>query len=202
MSRTKTIILVILALLPVLVTVVALPFLPGEVAFHFGSNGVDQWEDKAMLFLPAGILAVLSLFIVWLCWASQHRVGPNKEPLIIANNGPMSFALCAAILAGIDLLIMLYIGYNLSLPAGAPTTIPGGPVVSWAIIGGTMLVMFGTTVFFLTGKAAKWINGHPGITKREAEMGDDKAQSRAIGFLFLFLSFVTLAMLLAPALMK
>ncbi|MEG0757018.1 MAG: DUF1648 domain-containing protein [Raoultibacter sp.] len=202
MSRAKTIMLVVIALFPVLLTAITFPFLPDMIAFHFNSMGVDQWKDKAMLFLPSGILSVLSLFIVWLCWASQHKVGPGKEPLIITDRDPMSFSLCACVLGGLDLLLACYIGYNLLLHSGAPTTFPGGSVVTWVVVGLTMLVMFGTAAYFLTGKAARWINGHPGITKREEEMGDDKAQSRAIGFLFLFLSFVTLAMLLAPSLMR
>lgn len=202
MNRAKVVILVILAVFPVVMTALVFPFVPDTIAFHFGSTGVDRWEDKPMLFLPSGIITVLSLFIVWVSWATQHPGGPNGEPLLLGNRGPMPFGICAGILGFLDVLIALYLGYNLMLPGDGSTTFAAGPVISFVIAGIVVLFMWVSAAVFISGKGTRFVNMHPGISEREKAMGDDTAQSRAVGFLLLFLSFVVLAMLLAPTLMK
>ena len=67
LTRTHYIVLMILALLPLMITLIALPFMPDTIPAHRSLGGVvDRWGSKyEMLLLPA-IALVTGLFMMWI----------------------------------------------------------------------------------------------------------------------------------------
>ncbi|MCL1984515.1 MAG: DUF1648 domain-containing protein [Methanomassiliicoccaceae archaeon] len=67
LTRTHYIILFVLALLPLIVALIALPFMPDTVPAHRSWGGiVDRWGSKyETLVLPA-IALVTGLFMIWM----------------------------------------------------------------------------------------------------------------------------------------
>ena len=67
LTRTHYVILLILALLPLIITAIALPFMPDTIPAHRSLGGVvDRWGSKyEMLLLPA-IALVTGLFLMWI----------------------------------------------------------------------------------------------------------------------------------------
>lgn len=196
MSRGRKIVLVVLALLPLLMTAVAQPFLPDSVAAHFGAGGVDRWEDKTYLFVNAGIMTAVCLVCIGFAMLYEHlRATNNRDWFVLDEHGglnPIPFPLLVGVLVLFDAAFALHIGYNLFFVDGAPAvgTAEVGTMIADVTFGLCVLVMWGFAayLFLKKGGATNIVNGHPGTSEREQKMGDGVRQSRAIGGLLVVLS--------------
>lgn len=84
--KVKKAILYFLMLLPLLVTLTALPFLPGQIPAHYGiNNQVTRWGSKyeALIFPVVAIL--MGVFMLWMskCSAKNEENGKNNEKVCI-----------------------------------------------------------------------------------------------------------------------
>lgn len=205
MSRAKTVLLIILAVLPLVLAAAAFPFLPDTIAFHFGATEVDDWRPKSMVFLGPGITVVAMLLVVWLSWAACRPDDPEKPRLLLLNNGETDvsviFRVTLVCLILVDASMAVYLGYNLFFVDGASAEL-SGRMISIGTIALVMLLMWGFAAYLISGRGVHLINGYPGSRESGENAGDRAKQGRAIGFLLLFLSLVTLALVLAPTLMR
>ena len=64
MSCGRVALLAVLAILPVVLTELAQPFLPDSVPLHYGASGPDRWGPKGELFVAAGIITVIAFVLV------------------------------------------------------------------------------------------------------------------------------------------
>lgn len=99
-QRRRTVALVVLAVLPVVLTAAAQPFLPDTVPVHYGLSGPDDWGPKSELFVAAGITTVPGLFIAALFAVFERQRATGREDWIVFNDGMigMSFPFCAIVL--------------------------------------------------------------------------------------------------------
>lgn len=197
-SCGRKIVLVALALLPLLMTAVAQPFLPDTIAAHFGANGVDRWEDKVYLFVPAGIMTVVEFVCIGFEMIYERlRATNNNDWLVLDDYGglnPVPFSLMVGVLVLFDAAFMWYVGYNFTLAAGgAAANAPGpGQLVTDVVFALSVLLLWGIAgyLFVRKGGGLSRVNGHPGATERERATGDNVRQSRALGGVLVFLSVV------------
>lgn len=191
-SRWRIISLVGLALLPVLVTALAQPFLPETVPLHYGTSGPDRWGPKSELFVAIGIGTVIGLVVASIFAMLEKQRETGREDWIVLD-GPKrkaSFPLFAGVLA---LLAVCEIAYVLlTFGTGEPNPEPNrGQLITDIVMGACLLAMWATAAYMISGKGrTTLINFHPGTSERERRTGDDKRQSRAIGVLLLFLSAI------------
>lgn len=198
LSRKQKGVLVALALLPLLTAAVAQPFLPDTIAAHFGANGVDRWEDKAHLFVPAGIMTVIEFVCIGFEMIYEHlRATNNNDWFVLDDYGglnPVPFPLMVGVLVLFDAAFMWYVGYNFNLAAGgASVNAPGpGQQVTDVTFVLCVLLLWGIAgyLFVKKGGGLSRVHGHPGATERERVVGDGVRQSRAIGGVLVFLSVV------------
>lgn len=203
-SKAKTVAVFALAAFPIVFTLLAFPFLPETIAFHFGAGGVDEWRPKSAVFLAPGIMTVVMLFVSWMSWMMMRPRKSGEAEWIVAGEGmnTPSFGLVAAIFILMDAAIAVYLGYNLFFIGSEDFPSFYGETISIVLPAFVMLLMWGTAAYLISGRGVHAINLHPGLSEREQRIGDGAKQSRAVGFLVLFLSFVCLAILLAPMFMK
>lgn len=195
-TRGRKIVLVVLAVLPLALTAAAQPFLPDTVAAHFGAGGVDRWEDKAHLFVPASIATFICLVCIGFSLIYEHlRATNNRDWFVLDEYGGLNavpFPLMVGTLLVIDAVEAALVGYNIFFVEGARTgaAIDAGMLIADVTFGFCLLLMWGFAAWLLLKKdgAVNLVNGHPGTSERERKAGDDVKQSRAIGALLLFLS--------------
>lgn len=205
LSRGRKVVLVALALLPLLMTAVAQPFLPDTIAAHFGANGVDRWEDKVHLFVPAGIMTVLGFVCIGFEMIYEHlRATNNNDWFVLDDHGGLNqvpFPLMVGVLVLLDAAFAVYLGYNLTLVAGgAAANAPGpGQLVTDVTFALCVLLLWVIAGYLLVkkGGGANLVNGHPGTSEREGAASDGVRQSRAIGWLLVFLSVVMIGVWVA-----
>lgn len=190
--RRRAIILVALAVLPVVFTAAAQPFLPDTVPVHYGLGGPDSWGPKSELFVAAGITTVLGLFIAALFAVFEHQRATGREDWIVFNDGTigMSFPLCVIVLAVLGVAQSAYVAGAFGL---AGFVLPAN-LVQWGVdvlFGLVVLAMWGFSAYMIvTGKSL--LNFRPNPSELELHLGDDKRQARAIGALLLLLSIFVL----------
>ena len=73
MSRGRVALLAVLAILPVVLTALAQPFLPDSVPLHYGASGPDRWGSKGELFVAAGIITVIAFVLVAVYAVVEHQ---------------------------------------------------------------------------------------------------------------------------------
>ncbi|MDR0778646.1 MAG: DUF1648 domain-containing protein [Methanomassiliicoccaceae archaeon] len=105
-TRTHYVLLFILAIMPLLITLVALQFLPDQIPAHYNSAGeVDRWGSKyESLFLP--IMAVaMGLFLIWMTKFSAAKDDYVGRLVMYVSSGT---ALALLILTA----VLLYISFT------------------------------------------------------------------------------------------
>ena len=84
--KTKKIIYFILMFLPLVIALIALPYLPGSIPAHYGFDGqVTRWGSKyeALLYPIATVLMGGFLLVMAKIGAKQEEHGKNNEKVII-----------------------------------------------------------------------------------------------------------------------
>ena len=187
-SRGRVAALVVLAVLPVVLTAACQPFLPDTVPLHYGASGTpDRWGPKAELFVTAGIVCVLSLFIAGIYAVIERQRETGREDWIVPN-GQVSFPVAAAVLAIMALLQAIYVFAAFQL---AGFTMPANAMQLGVdlLIGSMVAGLLALSLYMLiTGKGLSLVNFHPGTSDLEKRTGADKQQARAIGGLLLFIT--------------
>lgn len=184
----KVVALAVLAALPIVLTAIALPFLPDAVPTHYGAGGdPDQWGPKSDLFVPAGILCTCGLVVAGIVAVLERQRETGREDWIVPNR-PVSFPTTVIALGVFDLLFAVYLFMAFQL---TDTTLPSvtGHLYIDVLLGLVLLCMISPAVYMLvTGKGLSLVNFHPGSSQLERNLGADKQQARAIGGLLLFLA--------------
>lgn len=180
--------LVAASVLPVIMTAVAMFFLPDTVAFHFGANGEpDAWNSKPTLFVGAGIATVCNLIMVGLYQLGEKQKKTGVEYLVM--NKPLPLWLCWVILVVMDVVMLLPLLYNLGLVG----TVALGPALTVTFaISAVVVFVIGIQLF-----RGKWLNHiNTGTDDPTKVKGDDYwgRAGKAIG-IFLMILAVALAVL-------
>ena len=197
MSRGRVALLAVLAILPVVLTALAQPFLPDSVPLHYGASGPDRWGSKGELFVAAGIITVIAFVLVTVYAVVEHQRETGREDWLVVD-GPVTsmfpvFSICLAI---IDCLDAAYVFAAFQL---------GGfsmPENMGSLIGGIVCLVVALSLLtpalymLITGKGLSLVNFHPGTCDLEKRTGAVKQQARAIGGLLLFLTVIVLVELL------
>ena len=87
--KTKRILVVILMVLPLLYTLVALPFLPEQIPAHYNiNNQVDRWGSKyeVLIFTAITILFGIVMFIITNIASKQERNEQNNEKIALLTS--------------------------------------------------------------------------------------------------------------------
>lgn len=186
--RGRIVLLIFLALMPVLLTAVALPFLPDIVSLHYGASGVpDRWGPKAEHFVTGIMCSVTGLAFAGIYAVSEHQRRVGREDWLVLNVSPKRvFPIMLAATAFLAVMQAVIL---------AASFWQSGPVVPNDLVRLSVDVVFGAIVlpFFalglymvVTGKGTQFISGHPGTSDLERRIGADKSQARAIGCFLLF----------------
>ena len=106
MSRGRVALLAVLAILPVVLTALAQPFLPDSVPLHYGASGPDRWGSKGELFVAAGIITVIAFVLVTVYAVVEHQRETGREDWLVVD-GPVTsmfpvFSICLAIIDCLD----------------------------------------------------------------------------------------------------
>lgn len=64
MKNDKTGLLIALSLIPMVIVIAAMPFLPEEVAIHYGLDGADAFGSKWQLLLVPGLMCTICDFVI------------------------------------------------------------------------------------------------------------------------------------------
>lgn len=189
MSRGRVALLAVLAILPVVLTALAQPFLPDSVPLHYGASGPDRWGPKGELFVAAGIITVIAFVLVAIYTVVEHQRETGREDWLVVD-GPVTsmfpvFSICLAIA---DCIAAIYIFAAFQL-AGFALPADLGKLYMYVLLGIVLLAMLSPALYMLiTGKGLSLVNFHPGTSDLEKSIGADKQQARAIGGLLLFLA--------------
>lgn len=110
MSRGRVALLTALAILPVVLTALAQPFLPDSVPLHYGASGPDRWGPKGELFVAAGIITVIAFVLVAVYAVVEHQRETGREDWLVVD-GPVTsmfpiFSICLAVM---DCIAAIYI---------------------------------------------------------------------------------------------
>lgn len=190
MSRGRVATLFALAVLPVLLTALAQPFLPDTVPLHYGMDGPDEWGPKGKLFVAAGILSAVALVLVGAYYATERQREDGRQEWIVADRTLRGapFPVLAGFLVVADSVhsICLVAAFQL---AGFMPPANVGALISGLVCGAVFLSLLAPALYMLvTGKGLNLVNFHPGASDLEKSLGADKQQARAIGALLLFLA--------------
>ena len=126
MSRGRVALLAVLAILPVVLTALAQPFLPDSVPLHYGASGPDRWGSKGELFVAAGIITVIAFVLVTVYAVVEHQRETGREDWLVVD-GPVTsmfpvFSICLAIIDCLD-AAYVFAAFQLggfSMPENAP----------------------------------------------------------------------------------
>lgn len=188
-KRWRTIVLAALALLPLVLTAMAQPFLPDTVPVHYGLNGPDDWGPKGELFVVAGMMAVIGLLVTVLHVVFEHQRATGREDWIVFNDsfiGGASFLPCTVVLTALAVAQAVYVAAAFGL-AGFAFPENAAQLLVDVMCGLIVLLMWGSAAYMLvTGKSLLALRPDP--TDLELRTGDSKRQARAIGVLLLCLS--------------
>ena len=197
MSRGRVALLTALAILPVVLTALAQPFLPDSVPLHYGASGPDRWGSKGELFVAAGIITVIAFVLVAVYAVVEHQRETGREDWLVVD-GPVTsmFPISSICLAVMDCIAVIYVFAAFQL---------GGfsmPESMGSLIGGIVCLVVALSLLtpalymLITGKGLSLVNFHSGTSDLEKRTGADKQQARAIGGLLLFLTVIVLVELL------
>lgn len=189
-SRGRIAALVVLAVLPLVVTAAAQPFLPDTVPVHFDAGGPDRWGPKTELFVSAGIVFVLEMAVALLFAVLERQRAAGREDWIVSDsfNGRMSFPVVAGVFVVLDLLQGASVAMCFG-EAGFALPVDIAQLLADVAMGAIVLGLLAFSLYLLiTGKGLRFVNSHPGTSELERKLGADKQQARAIGGLLLFIT--------------
>lgn len=187
-QRWRTVVLVVLALLPLVLTAAAQPFLPETVPVHYGLNGPNDWGPKGEMFVAAGLVSAAGFLIAGLFAVFEHQRATGREDWIIFNDSSfgMSFPLCIVMLVVLAVIQGAIVAAAFGIAGFVPPENIARLIVD-VVCGLCVLAMWGFAAYMLvTGKSLLTFRSEP--TSLERQTGDDKRQARAVGVLVLFLS--------------
>ena len=197
MSRGRVALLAVLAILPVVLTALAQPFLPDSVPLHYGASGPDRWGSKGELFVAAGIITVIAFVLVTVYAVVEHQRETGREDWLVVD-GPVTsmfpvFSICLAI---IDCLDAAYVFAAFQLGGFSMPETHGLAHRRDRLPRRGALPTHASPVHADHGQGPLARELHPGTSDLEKRTGADKQQARAIGGLLLFLTVIVLVELL------
>lgn len=197
MSCGRVALLAVLAILPVVLTALAQPFLPDSVPLHYGASGPDRWGSKGELFVAAGIITVIAFVLVTVYAVVEHQRETGREDWLVVD-GPVTsmfpvFSICLAI---IDCLDAAYVFAAFQLGGFSMPENMGSLIGGFVCLVVALSLLSPALYMLITGKGLSLVNFHPGTSDLEKRTGADKQQARAIGGLLLFLTVIVLVELL------
>ena len=196
MSRGRVALLAVLAILPVVLTALAQPFLPDSVPLHYGASGSDRWGSKGELFVAAGIITVIAFVLVTVYAVVEHQRETGREDWLVVDLSHHQH---------VPVFHLPADHYRLHAPYVFAAFQLGGfsmPENMGSLIGGIVCLVVALSLLtpapymLITGKGLSLVNFHPGTSDLEKRTGADKQQARAIGGLLLFLTVIVLVELL------
>lgn len=193
--RARIVVLLVLAVLPVLLTAAAFPFLGDTVPVHYGSSGPNEWGPKARLFVTAGMLTAFGFLFAGLYAVIEHQRQTGREDWIVLEGSPKNvFPLSVVVLILMTVGQGLYVGGAFELASPPELPVDMLELLINGLFGLIVASLVGCALYMLiTGKGLAGVNFQPKPSELERSLGAPKSQARAIGALLLFIAVIVIA---------
>lgn len=185
--KTNKTLYILLMLLPLVITLAALPYLPEQIPAHYDfHNQVTRWGSKYELLVMPALTIVLGLFMLWMANVTrkQEGEGENNYKLCI-----LSGMLGMAAFAGMTLYFLAASFWQLEDLDDMPVELNS---LLWSMLG-LMLILLGNVMpkakrNSLLGLRTKWSLSSDEAWKKSQRFGGISAM--VCGGAMILLSFV------------